>query len=456
MSCPRFCVPCCYCCFCCCPCAQRWFAEKAPRRKSFIEYGRHTPDAFDSSEWPTKDQRVPIHQVLADTPDVPQGYGLDPVTQQPRLFLGSPASRSAARRRQSQPVLPGTRGVHSQPTSPYLGRRVSHPAMPVRSGSQPPGTTSPLESPHHSAARAGRRRSVQMTSLHEDFYSESEGSSDEEEEEEGLLSHTDITASDYETSVTSEEGEEDDSMSMPLLSTARHHTKPKHTSTIPQIVVTEPFEIGPNPTLQFSLYYDFKRRTLIVHLQKGFNLPAREVNKDTCNAFVIIYLLPNRETDRETYESSVIQNTLNPNFDEMFQFPRLKQEVARQQTLVFRIYHQCGPKHNILVGGVLQPLEGVDFHGKTMRKRIVEDVEECQVCFVAVIKLGLIIRIPFLSLGMYDTLTVPLISVRLFVGNTNSPENSSVMKEECCSCNKLCVNMCNFPSLMQLYTIKWC
>jgi hypothetical protein len=158
-----------------------------------------------------------------------------------------------------------------------------------------------------------------------------------------------------------------------------HKKPPKHSATIPQIVVTEPFEIGPNPTLQFSLYYDFKRRTLIVHLQKAFNLPVREIDKDTCDAFVIVYLLPNRETDRETYESSVMQNTLNPNFDEIFQFPRLKPEVARQQTLVFRIYHQCGPKHNILIGGVLQPLEEVDFHGKTIRKRIVEDVEECQV-----------------------------------------------------------------------------
>lgn len=222
-----------------------------------------------------------------------------------------------------------------------------------------------------------------MASLHQDFYSESEGSSSSNEDEADKRADTvsrDITASDYETSVTSEEEDMPDRVtaSMPLLGMTAHKKPPKHSATIPQIVVTEPFEIGPNPTLQFSLYYDFKRRTLIVHLQKAFNLPVREIDKDTCDAFVIVYLLPNRETDRETYESSVMQNTLNPNFDEIFQFPRLKPEVARQQTLVFRIYHQCGPKHNILIGGVLQPLEEVDFHGKTIRKRIVEDVEECQ------------------------------------------------------------------------------
>ena len=224
-----------------------------------------------------------------------------------------------------------------------------------------------------------------MASLHQDFYSESEegSSSAEEDERAEVFSHHDVTASDYETSATSEEEDADSfgsSASVPLLPHPTSHPKPKHSSTIPHIIVTEPFEIGPDPTLQFSLYYDFKRRTLIVHLQKAFNLPVREIDKDTSHTFVIIYLLPNRETDRETYESSVVHNTLNPNFDEMFQFPRLKQEVARKQTLVFRIYHQCGPKHNILIGGVLEPLEGVDFHGKTIRKRIVEDVEEHQVC----------------------------------------------------------------------------
>ena len=382
----------------------------------YVEYGgrhtSHTPEALDSSLWPTKDLRVPISQVLGEPVDTSRyaQYGMDelsPVTQQPRLSPVhlSPAKRAAAAaaRRQSQPnILPGgDRLVKAQSASPIMGRRVSQPV--IRQTSQ-----QPYASPAHSAISAlgdgtpqrGRRRSVQMTSLHQDFYSDSEEEGsllDEIEEEEGVLSmRTDITASDYETSVTSneeEEEEEDDvslwedaGVSRPLLSlpsgSAVREKKPcppKHSSTIPQIVVTEPFEIGPNPTLQFSIYYDRKRRTLIVHLQKGFNLPARQIDSDICNPFVIVYLLPNRETDRETYESRVMHNTFNPNFDEMFQFPRLKEEVARQQTLVFRIYHQCGPQHNILIGGVLQPLEGVDFSGKTLRNRIIEDVEESQV-----------------------------------------------------------------------------
>ena len=421
MSCPQFCLPCCYCCFHCCPAActeERCFGSKylSPRRKSnlHVEYGRrasHTPDAVDSSEWPTKDQRVPISQVLADPADPSRfhQYGMDelPVTQQPH---GSPARRlAAAKRRQSHPSLTAhrtTMATKSASSSPVMGRRGSTPT--IRHGSQPPparslsspggGRLSPHGSPQHESAMRGRRRSVQMVSLHEDFYSsESEGTPSileeedeggEEEEEEGTEQErfsarggTDVTAASdyYETSATSEEDEDSASMaSRPLLPLPKKPSL-QHSSTIPQIVVTEPFDIGPNPTLQFAIYYDFKRKTLIVHLQKGFNLPARQIDNDTCNAFVIIYLLPNRETDRETYESSVVANTLNPNFDEMFQFPRLRADVARQQTLVFRIYHQCGPKHNILIGGVLQPLQDVDFHGKTLRNRIVEDVEECQV-----------------------------------------------------------------------------
>lgn len=372
----------------CCP--HRFSEQK--RRKSYVEYGRLTPEPLDTSVWP-KDQRVPISCVLPETPDVPHGYGLgelSPITQQPRLLQGSPGKKSAAgRRRQSQPLLPGNRLVDSQPSSPFMGRRVSQPA--IRRQSLSPGrgsTVSPQhkglneESPLHSAAMAGRRRSVQMACLHEDFYSESEASTIDEDDEDGSLLKS--GGSEYETSVTSEDEGRDSvwdtsSASLPLLPTSRPHPKPKHSATIPQIIVTEPFEIGPNPTLQYSLYYDFKRCTLIVHLQKAFNLPPREVDKDTCDPFVIVYLVPNRETDRETYETSVIANTVNPNFDEMFQFPRLKPEDARKHTLVFRIYHQCGPKHNLLIGGVIQPLEGVDFHGKTIRKRIVEDVEESQV-----------------------------------------------------------------------------
>lgn len=419
MSCPAFCVPCCYCCFQCCPCTERCFSEKAlyesRRRKTslYVEYGgrrqSQTPEALDSSQWPTKDQRVPISQVFADPVDTSRfcQYGMDeltPVTQQPRI-LGSPGTRSPARkakgRRQSQPDFPGTRMQKCMSSSPIMGRRVSQPV--IRHGSQPPlgslatspahtsDQLSPLDggSPLHGPpGMRGRRRSVQMASLHEDFYSDSEDdcSSTLDEIDEEIRSRTDITASDYETSHTSEE--EDDgtwdgsAATRPLLSlpdSLRRKTQlPERSSTIPQIVVTEPFEIGPNPTLQFSIYYDFKRRTLIVHLQKGFNFPLRQIDSDTCNPFVIVYLLPNRETDRETYESSVAQNTINPNFDEMFQFPRLKPDAARKQTLVFRIYHQVGPKHNILIGGVLQQLEGVDFHGKTLRNRIVEDVEDYQ------------------------------------------------------------------------------
>ena len=427
MSCPTFCLPCCYCCFQCCSCTERCFSEKtlydSRRRRSslYVEYGRRSSQKPDSSpsEWPTKDQRVPISKVFADPVDTSRyaQYGMDelsPVTQQPRLH-GSPTHRSPKRlalgvaggRRQSQPEF---RLIKSHSASPVMGRRVSQPLV-LHQGNIPPlvtGLVSPSHSgqlslsgdgsPQHASEMRGRRRSIQMAALHQDFYSESEEETSsldeiEERDEEYFSSRPDNTPSDYETSITSDEDGEgsvwgdDHGVSQPLLSLHESDQRqkpdpPKRSSTIPQIVVTEPFDIGPNPTLQFSIYYDFKRRTLIVHLQKGFNLPARQIDSDTCNAFVIVYLLPNRETDRETYESRVVQNTPNPNFDEMFQFLRLKPDVARKQTLVFRIYHQCGPKHNILIGGVLQSLEDVNFHGKTLRNRIIEDVEESQVCVI--------------------------------------------------------------------------
>ena len=374
MNCPQFCLPCC--CYCC-PCAQKWSHtyKKSAKKISFVEYGQvgsHSPESEPESP-ADREESPDFDQVLQE---------LSAITQEPTRARDYVPKARGRMRRISQPILPRTNPrtggvlVHSQsqPGSPFISRARRSPTSP-----QP---LSPLYGPSpRGSPLADRRRSVQMASLHQDFYSDSNSSTDSEEVE--VLPPTDVFPSDYETSITSEgeELEESDQFSgasLPLL--PKRLSQPRDsTSSIPQIIVTEPFEIGTDPLLQFSLYYDFKRTTLIVHLQKAFNLSPRDPETNTCNPFVIVYLLPNREADCKTYETRVVHNTLNPSFDEMFQYPQLNQWVARQQTLVCRIYHHCGTKQNIVIGGVLQPLENADFHGKTIRKKIAEDFEEFQV-----------------------------------------------------------------------------
>ncbi|XP_066527070.1 synaptotagmin-6 isoform X2 [Hoplias malabaricus] len=68
--------------------------------------------------------------------------------------------------------------------------------------------------------------------------------------------------------------------------------------------------------INFSLRYDYENETLLVNILKAFDLPA----KDLCGSsdpYVKIYLLP----DRKKFQTRVHRKTLNPTFDESFQFP---------------------------------------------------------------------------------------------------------------------------------------
>ncbi|KAM4797076.1 synaptotagmin-6 [Rhinophrynus dorsalis] len=69
--------------------------------------------------------------------------------------------------------------------------------------------------------------------------------------------------------------------------------------------------------INFTLKYDYENETLIVRILKAFDLPA----KDFCGSsdpYVKIYLLPDR---KRKFQTRVHRKTLNPTFDESFNFP---------------------------------------------------------------------------------------------------------------------------------------
>ncbi len=101
---------------------------------------------------------------------------------------------------------------------------------------------------------------------------------------------------------------------------------------------------GSFPLLQFSLYYDIQRRTLTVHLQQAYNLPGRG-RSATCDSFVAMFLLPNRE---EIFESKVVAKSTNPSFDQMFEFTALMPQEIRRQTLIFRVFDHERFKDDLL------------------------------------------------------------------------------------------------------------
>ena len=125
------------------------------------------------------------------------------------------------------------------------------------------------------------------------------------------------------------------------------------------------------PTLQFSLYYDIQLSMLTVHLHRASNLPAKD-RQGTSDPFVVVYLTPNKE---ESFQSKVIYRTLNPVFDQSFQFQQLTPEEIHRQTLMFRIYDHDKFTHNDTIGMVALPLENADLYGVVMRMMI-QDIEE--------------------------------------------------------------------------------
>ncbi|XP_064155316.1 synaptotagmin-6-like [Anguilla rostrata] len=76
--------------------------------------------------------------------------------------------------------------------------------------------------------------------------------------------------------------------------------------------------------INFSLKYDYENEALIVNILKAFDLPA----KDFCGSsdpYVKIYLLPDR---KRKFQTRVHRKTLNPTFNESFQFPASYDELA--------------------------------------------------------------------------------------------------------------------------------
>lgn len=123
------------------------------------------------------------------------------------------------------------------------------------------------------------------------------------------------------------------------------------------------------PMLQFSLHYDVMKCTLTVHLHHSCNLPAKD-RRGTSDPFVVLYMMPNKE---EIFESKVVFHTLDPVFDQSFEFKKLTTDEICRQTLVFRIYDHDKFTKNDTIGGVLLPLEEADLFGVVMRMEIDEN-----------------------------------------------------------------------------------
>ncbi len=143
------------------------------------------------------------------------------------------------------------------------------------------------------------------------------------------------------------------------------------TESVPQ--AEESLEEG-DPSLEFSLYFDVHRRILSVYLQRGHNLPF-EAQSSTLMSSVVISLLPEWE---EAFETEMARNTLDPVYDETFDFPGIAIEEIQAKVLVFRVYHHISSVSDQMIGMVHFPLRLADLFCNTTVTRKISKKKELQ------------------------------------------------------------------------------
>ena len=107
--------------------------------------------------------------------------------------------------------------------------------------------------------------------------------------------------------------------------------------------------------LQFSLDYDFQKGELAVGVIQGADLPGMDMS-GTSDPYVKVYLLPEK---KKKFETKVHRKTLNPVFNETFNFKVPYAEMG-SKTLVFAVYDFDRFSKHDQIGLVKVPLNSVD------------------------------------------------------------------------------------------------
>lgn len=107
--------------------------------------------------------------------------------------------------------------------------------------------------------------------------------------------------------------------------------------------------------LQYKLDYDFNTNNLAVTVIQAEDLPGMDMS-GTSDPYVKVYLLPDK---KKKYETKVHRKTLNPVFNETFNFKIPYSEIA-SKTLVFAIFDFDRFSKHDQIGEVKVPLNTVD------------------------------------------------------------------------------------------------
>jgi synaptotagmin-1 len=88
--------------------------------------------------------------------------------------------------------------------------------------------------------------------------------------------------------------------------------------------------------LQYELKYDFNTQTLIVKVIQAVDLPAMDLG-GVSDPYVKVYLLPDTKGQKK-FETKVHRKTLNPFFNQTFEFKNLPYAETFDKTLMYSIF----------------------------------------------------------------------------------------------------------------------
>ena len=128
------------------------------------------------------------------------------------------------------------------------------------------------------------------------------------------------------------------------------------------------------PSIQFSLYYDFQRKVLCVYLHAAFCLLGGRVkSKHEADSLVMLFLVPHKQ---HMFYSAVVKKTNNPSFNEAFEFTDLLSSEVRRQSLIFRVFDKSRSEAQSELGTVILPLETANLYGMSTTKPIMSMAEQ--------------------------------------------------------------------------------
>lgn len=88
--------------------------------------------------------------------------------------------------------------------------------------------------------------------------------------------------------------------------------------------------------LQYEIKYDFNTQTLVVKVIQAVDLPAMDMG-GVSDPYVKVYLIPETKGQKK-YETKVHRKTLNPFFNQTFEFKNLPYAETFDKTLMFSIF----------------------------------------------------------------------------------------------------------------------